>query len=310
MKLLSESDRSGRPNGVIASRVECERPRGRRMISPGRDMLASDRTAGPLALQNSRNRLMTDSAASQLGAVAAVYLLWFVSWLVLGQEMFGPAYYNWAQTLVAAAAALLAFRASRQAARPYPGFLVTIGLGLALLAASWVTYSPDAARPFLRFATQDVPNYSDVSYALFVFTCRLRLGLSCAQAVAAASALRAHRCRIRRPDHRPGRDPRELLLPGVPVVAQYDLGPARCRHVRPGVRSPGDRPGVHSPRRAGRVDLDAAGNGAAGGERHGLQRRGCARRYRAGLDAGAIPARIGAARLSPCDGGTIPMAGG
>ena len=132
-------------------------------------MLASDRTVGPAALRNGRNRLMTDSAASQLGAVAAVYLLWFVSWLVLGQDVFGPAHYNWAQTLVAAVAALLAFRASRQAARPYPGFLVTIGLGLALLAASWVTYSPDATRPFLRFATQGVPNYSDVSYALFVF---------------------------------------------------------------------------------------------------------------------------------------------
>jgi hypothetical protein len=113
---------------------------------------------------------MTDSAALQLGAVAAVYLLWFVSWLVLGQDVFGPAHYNWAQTLVAAVAALLAFRVSRQVARPYPGFLVTIGLGLALLAASWVTYSPEAARPFLRFTTQGAPNDSDVCYALFVFT--------------------------------------------------------------------------------------------------------------------------------------------
>jgi hypothetical protein len=113
---------------------------------------------------------MTDSTALQLGAVAAVYLLWFVSWLVLGQDVFGPARYNWAQTLVAAVAALLAFRVSRQVARPYPGFLVTIGLGLALLAASWVTYSPEAARPFLHFTTQGAPNNSDVCYALFVFT--------------------------------------------------------------------------------------------------------------------------------------------
>jgi hypothetical protein len=112
---------------------------------------------------------MRDSAASQLGAVAAVYLLWFVSWLVLGPAAFGPAHYNWAQTLVAAVAALAAFNASRQAARPYPAFLVTIGLGLAMLAAAWVTYSPDDARPFIHFAGQGAPNYSDISYALFVF---------------------------------------------------------------------------------------------------------------------------------------------
>jgi len=112
---------------------------------------------------------MTDSAASKLGAAAAVYLLWFVSWLVLGQQAFGPTNYNWSQTLVAAVAALLALRASRRAARPYPGFLVTIGLGLALLAGSWVTYSPDAERPFIHFTTEDVLTYSDVSYALFVF---------------------------------------------------------------------------------------------------------------------------------------------
>ena len=112
---------------------------------------------------------MTNPAALQLGAVAAVYLLWFVSWLVLGQNVFGPAHYNWDQTLVAALAALLAFKASWHAARPYPPFLVAIGLGLALLAASWGTYSPEATRPFLRFTTPGAPNYSDLSYALFVF---------------------------------------------------------------------------------------------------------------------------------------------
>jgi len=112
---------------------------------------------------------MAGSAALRLGAVAAVYLLWFVSWLVLGQDAFGPAHYNWAQALVAAVAALLAFNGSRRVARPYPGFLVAIGVGLTLLAASWLTYSPDAARPFLRFATQGVPDDSDVLYTLFVF---------------------------------------------------------------------------------------------------------------------------------------------
>src|SRR5262252_3430440 len=116
-----------------------------------------------------RNRAPTDAAATQIGAVAAVYLLWFVSWLVLGHAAFGPAHHNWAQTLVATVAALTAFNAARRAARPYRVFLITIGLGLALLAASWVTYSPDDAHPFSHFAGQGAPNSSDVSYALFVF---------------------------------------------------------------------------------------------------------------------------------------------
>jgi hypothetical protein len=107
--------------------------------------------------------------ALHLGAVAAVYALWFVCWLVLGQKVFGPAYANWAQTLVAAVAAALAFAAAWRTATPYPAFLVMIGSGLLLLAASWVTYSPDADRPFLRFTAAGAPNYSDLSYALFVF---------------------------------------------------------------------------------------------------------------------------------------------
>jgi hypothetical protein len=44
-----------------------------------------------------------------------------------------------------------------------------IGFGLAMLALSWVTYQPDDSRPFLRFGGQGAPNYSDISYALFVF---------------------------------------------------------------------------------------------------------------------------------------------
>ena len=122
-----------------------------------------------VTLHNGRKQSKTDSAALQIGVVVAVYLLWLVSWLVLGQEVFGPAHYNWAQTLVATVAALIAFNASRLADRPYPIFLITIGIGLAMLAASWVTYSPGGSHPFLRFSRQGAPNYSDIAYALFVF---------------------------------------------------------------------------------------------------------------------------------------------
>ena len=81
---------------------------------------------------------MTGSVSLQLGAIAAIYLLWFVSWLVLGPEIWGPEYYNWDQSLVATVAAVTAFNVSRRATKPYPVFLghqlctVCVRLGLCL----------------------------------------------------------------------------------------------------------------------------------------------------------------------------------
>ena len=112
---------------------------------------------------------MTGSVSLQLGGIAAVYLLWLVSWLVLGRETLGPEYYNWDESLVATVAAVTAFNVSRRATKPYPVFLVMLGIGLAMLAVSWITYDPNDTHPFLRFPGQGAPDYSDISYALFVF---------------------------------------------------------------------------------------------------------------------------------------------
>ena len=122
-----------------------------------------------MALRNARTQSPPDSAALLLGAAAALYILWLVSWLVLGSVAFGPTHHNWSQTLVAAVGELLAFVAVRRAGDPYPAFLVMIGLGLTLLAVSWATYSVDEATPLQRFDNTGVPSYSDISYALFVF---------------------------------------------------------------------------------------------------------------------------------------------
>ena len=111
---------------------------------------------------------MTGSVSLQLGGLAAIYLLWFVIWLVLGREIWGPEYYNWDQSLVATVAAVTAFNVSRRATKPYPVFLVIIGMGLAMLAVSWITYDPNGIHTF-RFAGQGAPDYSASSYALFVF---------------------------------------------------------------------------------------------------------------------------------------------
>src|SRR5215470_9146107 len=112
---------------------------------------------------------MTGSVSLRLGGIAAVYLLWFVSWLVLGHEISGPEYYNWDQSLVATIAAVTAFNVSRRATKPYPVFLIMIGIGLVLLAASWTTYDPNGIHAFFRFPEKGAPDYSDSSYALFVF---------------------------------------------------------------------------------------------------------------------------------------------
>jgi len=112
---------------------------------------------------------MTGSVSLQLGGIAAVYLLWFVSWLVLGRETLGPEYYNWDESLVAIVAAVAAFNVSRRAVKPYPVFLGMLGIGLAMLAVSWITYDPNGIHTFLRFPGQGAPDYSSISYALFVF---------------------------------------------------------------------------------------------------------------------------------------------
>jgi hypothetical protein len=111
---------------------------------------------------------MSGTASFQLGGIAALYLLWFGAWVVLGADAFGPAHYNWDQTLIALVAAIAAFTAAWRTARPYPPFLTLTGVGLLLLALSWVTYNVngDLSR---HFGGEGGPDYSDVAYALFVF---------------------------------------------------------------------------------------------------------------------------------------------
>jgi hypothetical protein len=108
---------------------------------------------------------MSRSASMRVGAIAALYLLWFAAWLVLGPTVFGPAHHNWDQTLAAAAATAAAFTASRHVPRPYPVFLLMIGAGLAALVVSWFTYGADGD----RFTGHGQIDYSDVAYSLFVF---------------------------------------------------------------------------------------------------------------------------------------------
>ena len=112
---------------------------------------------------------MMNSTSLQLGGIAAVYLLWLVTWLVLGHDAFGPASYNWDLGLVAIVAAVTAFKASLRTPKPYSVFLVMTGLGLVMLALSWITFDPDEIHPFLRIPGQGAPDYSDICYALFVF---------------------------------------------------------------------------------------------------------------------------------------------
>jgi hypothetical protein len=105
-----------------------------------------------------------------LGGIAAIYLLWLSCWLVLGGEVFGLAFYNWDQALVAIAAAFAAFVASFNVVRPYAGFMAIQGLGLILLTISWLTYDPGGSHQFLHFTQSDLPDYSAISFSGFVFS--------------------------------------------------------------------------------------------------------------------------------------------
>ncbi len=106
----------------------------------------------------------------KLGSLAACYLLWLVLWLVLRDVAFGPQNYSWSQSLVTAVAAGVALRVSRRAPKPYAIFLLLLGVGLLLLAGSWVTYDPEWTRPFLHFEGKGTPSYSDIGDAGFAFT--------------------------------------------------------------------------------------------------------------------------------------------
>jgi hypothetical protein len=83
---------------------------------------------------------MPRSVYLKVGALAALYLLWLATWLVIGDEPYGPARYYWDQATAAAVTGIIAWYASRRRPSPYPGFLVMQGLAFLLLAASWVTY--------------------------------------------------------------------------------------------------------------------------------------------------------------------------
>src|SRR5262245_22827228 len=113
---------------------------------------------------------MKELGPLKLGILAAFYLLWLVIWLVLRDVAFGPQHYSWDQTLVTAVAAGVVWRISRQVAKPYSFFLLLLGVGLLLLAGSWVTYDPDVTRPSLHFGGKGTPSYSDVSDAGFAYT--------------------------------------------------------------------------------------------------------------------------------------------
>lgn len=112
---------------------------------------------------------MTESDRLKLTGIGGLYLFWLATWLVLGDTIFGPQNYNWSQALLAGIAGLTALRVSRRVAKPYRGFLLIIGVGLGLLALSWLTYDPDLSRPILHFSGAGAPSFSDVGQAAFVF---------------------------------------------------------------------------------------------------------------------------------------------
>lgn len=105
----------------------------------------------------------------KLAALAGLYLFWLTLWLVLGYEALGPAFYNWDDTLICLAAALVAFRTCRRVDSPYKAFLILLGLGFLFLAFSWFTYDPTDLHGRFHFARLGLPSFAALGYIFFVF---------------------------------------------------------------------------------------------------------------------------------------------
>ena len=112
---------------------------------------------------------MDHTTRLKLGAIAGLYLLWLGLWLILGAQAMGPLQYNWDQGLSCSAAALVAFRCRSAVGPIHSAFLTMLGLGLVLLALSWVLYDPDHLHAGLHFPGPEDPSYSDLAYILFAF---------------------------------------------------------------------------------------------------------------------------------------------
>jgi hypothetical protein len=83
---------------------------------------------------------MTRSARLKVGALAALYLLWLATWLVVGNEPYSLGRYYWGQAAAPAVTGIIALYASRRSPIPYRWFLIMQGLAFLLLAGSWMTY--------------------------------------------------------------------------------------------------------------------------------------------------------------------------
>ncbi|MGB7948715.1 MAG: hypothetical protein WCH75_13610 [Candidatus Binatia bacterium] len=117
---------------------------------------------------------MTRSAYLKVGALAALYLFWLATWLVVGNEPYGFGRYYWGQAAAPAVTGIIALYVSRRQPSPYPGFLVIQGFAFLLLAGSWVTYQVSTGSPGVESAPQGASGelfdlLSNALYASCVF---------------------------------------------------------------------------------------------------------------------------------------------
>jgi len=118
---------------------------------------------------------MTQSSYIKVASLAALYLLWLASWLVIGNGLYGAERHYWSQATAAAITGLLAFYVARRIPRPYPGFLVMQGVAFLLLAAAWISYPVSSEScQIAQFLPQQIgiepcSLIADAIYALCVF---------------------------------------------------------------------------------------------------------------------------------------------
>jgi hypothetical protein len=120
---------------------------------------------------------MTGSTRLQVAAIAALYALWLLVWIVLGDEPGGLRQRHWDQAAAAAVAAVAALSMAWTTGRPYRGFLALHAIAFSSLAGSWLTYEEGSASapdrvpiPGPRFVSLASELLSDGLYALCAFS--------------------------------------------------------------------------------------------------------------------------------------------
>lgn len=105
----------------------------------------------------------------KLPHLAALYLLWFGIWVVVGPETCGPEFLQWSRVAMLAGKALLAVWLATRVPPPYRVFLGLLALSDASLGVSWGLFDPYGGVGNPRMSPDGKLQLSQIACAAFAF---------------------------------------------------------------------------------------------------------------------------------------------